>query len=83
MRCCARAETATAKPLTYADRFEPRPPRVLSPGERWSGAYSGRGRLPPDVPIRVVLGRFVITGKVRRGLARMFLCVSQRYVHLR
>lgn len=78
-----RAETATAKPLTYADRFEPRPPRLLPPGERWSGTFSGRGRLPPDVPIRVVLGRFVITGKVPRGLVRMFLCVSQRYVRLR
>ena len=78
-----RAETATSKPLTYADRFEPRPPRLLSPGERWSGVFSGRGRLPPDVPIRVMLGRFVITGKVPRGLVRMFLCVSQRYVRLR
>jgi hypothetical protein len=35
------------------------------------------------VPIRVVLGRFVITGKVPRGLVRMFLCVSQRHVRLR
>jgi hypothetical protein len=78
-----RVETATAKPLTYADRFEPRQPRLLSPGERWSGTFSGRGRLPRDVPIRVVLGRFVITGDVPRGLIRMFLCVSRRYVRLR
>ena len=78
-----RAQTATAKPLTYADRFEPRQPRLLSPGERWSGTFSGPGRLPRAVPIRVVLGRFVITGKVPRGLVRMFLCVSRRYVRLR
>lgn len=78
-----RAETATAKPLTYADRFEPRRPRLLSPGERWSGTFSGRARLPRGVPIRVVLGRFVITGKVPRGLVPMFLCVSRRYVRLR
>ena len=78
-----RAQTATAKPLTYADRFEPRQPRLLSPGERWSGTFSGPGRLPRAVPIRMVLGRFVITGKVSRGLVRMFLCVSRRYVRLR
>jgi hypothetical protein len=56
---------------------------LLSPGERWSGTFSGRGRLPRDVPIRVVLGRFVISGQVPRGLVRMFLCVSHRYVRLR
>lgn len=78
-----RAETAEAKPLTYADRFEPAAPRLLSPGGRWSGAFSGRGRLPRGVPIRVVLGRFVVTGKVPRGLFSDFLCVSNRYVRLR
>jgi hypothetical protein len=78
-----RAETSTAKPQTYADRFEPRQPRLLSPGERWSGSFSGLGRLPHGVPIRVVLGRFVITGEVPSGLVRMFLCVSRRYVRLR
>lgn len=78
-----RAETAEAKPLTYADRFSPSTPRLLAPGEGWSGAFSGPGRLPRGVPIRVVLGRFVITGKVPRGLFRGFLCVSERYVRLR
>jgi hypothetical protein len=78
-----RAETASAKPLTYADRFSPSPPRLLSPGQRWAGSFSGRGRVPRGVPIRVVLGRFVITGKVPGGLARGFLCVSRRYVRLR
>jgi hypothetical protein len=78
-----RAETANAKPRAYADRFEPRQPRLLSPGERWSGTFSGPGRLPRGVPIRVVLGRFVITGKVPRGFVRMFLCVSRQYTRLR
>jgi hypothetical protein len=35
------------------------------------------------VPIRVVLGRFVITGKAPRGFFRGFLCVSERYLRLR
>jgi hypothetical protein len=78
-----RAETAEAKPLTYADRFSPAAPRLLAPGERWSGSFSGRGRLPRGVPVRVVLGRFVITGRVPRGFFRGFLCVSNRYVRLR
>jgi hypothetical protein len=71
------------KPRTFADRFTPSTPRLLEPGDRWSGAFSGRGRLPAETPVRVVLGRFVITGKVPRGLARGFLCVSERYVRLR
>jgi hypothetical protein len=78
-----RAQTGEAKPRSYADRFEPAPPRLLSPGERWSGSFSGLGRLPQRVPIRVVLGRFVITGPVPDGFARGFLCVSSRYVRLR
>lgn len=78
-----RAETATAKPPTYADRFRPAAPRLLSPGERWSGSFSGPGRVPRHVPVRVVLGRFVITGEVPRGYVRNFLCVSRRFVRLR
>jgi hypothetical protein len=78
-----RAETAEAKPLTYADRFRPSRPRLFAPGEGWSGTFSGPGRLPHGVPIRVVLGRFVITGKAPRGFFRGFLCVSERYLRLR
>ncbi len=76
-------ERLDAKPLTYADRFSPATPRLLAPGERWSGSFSGPGHLPRGVPVRVVLGRFEITGKVPRGLYRGFFCVSDRYVRLR
>jgi hypothetical protein len=78
-----RAESATAKPLTYADRFEPALPLLLQPGGGWSGTFSGLGRLPRDVPIRIVLGRFMFNGKVPRGFVRGFLCVSRGYVRLR
>ena len=77
-----RAETGDAKPRTYADRFHPRVPGPLAPGERWSGSFSGLGRLPVATPIRVVLGRFVITQKAPRGFPRGFLCVSKRYARL-
>ena len=79
-----RAETAEAKPRTFADRFRPSTPTLLAPGERWSGSFSGLGPLPAATPIRVVLGRFAFTGaKVPRGFPRGFLCVSRQYVRLR
>jgi hypothetical protein len=71
------------KPLTFADRFSPSALRLLAPGERWSGSFSGPGRRPRGVPVRVVLGRVVISGRVPRGFVRGFLCVSKRYVRLR
>ena len=63
-----RAERLAAKPRTLADRFEPELPRLLMPGEGWSGTFSGPGGLPAGTPIRVVLGRFVIRGHVPPGL---------------
>jgi hypothetical protein len=78
-----RAETAEAKPRAYADRFTPSRPALLAPGERWSGSFSGLGRLPAGAPVRVVLGRFVVTGQVPPGFFAGFLCVSKRYVRLR
>jgi hypothetical protein len=79
-----RAETGEAKPRSFADRFSPSTPNLLARGARWSGSFSGPGPLPASAPIRVVLGRFVITGaKVPRGFPRGFLCISKRYVRLR
>ena len=71
-------------PRTIADRFEPAKPRLLAPGDHWSGSFSGPGRLPAETPLRVVLGLFVIgEGKVPRGFARGFLCMSERVARLR
>lgn len=78
-----RAERLAAKPRTLADRFEPPLPRVLAPGEGWSGTFSGPGGLPARTPIRVVLGRFVIRGHVPPGFFDGFLCISERAVRLR
>jgi hypothetical protein len=79
----ARAESSSAKPRTIADRFSPSRPRFVLPGQGWSGWFSGPGALPAGVPIRVVLGRFVITGTVPSGLLDQFLCISKRFVRLR
>jgi hypothetical protein len=77
-----RAEAGAAKPRTLADRFSPEKPGLLAPGQRWSGWFSGPGALPAGVPLRVVLGRFVILGSVPHGLLSGFLCVSRRVVRL-
>jgi hypothetical protein len=78
-----RAEKLQAKPRTIADRFRPSKPRLLSPGDSWSGSFSGIGRLPAHTPIRMVLGRFVITGDVPKGFYDGFLCISKRVVRLK
>ena len=73
-----RAEAgAGAKPRTIAERFRPPLPRRLPPGRGWSGEFTGRASLPADVPIRVVLGRFVAADDFRG-----FLCISERVVRL-
>lgn len=72
-----------AKPRVLADRFVPSRPNLLAPGDRWSGSFSGRGALPAGVPVRVVLGRFVISGPVPPGFSDGFLCISTRVVRLK
>lgn len=79
----ARAQSGGAKPRTFADRFTPSTPHILAPGEGWSGSFSGLGRVPAEVPVRVVLGRFVPTGAVPKEFFDGFLCISERFVRLR
>ena len=78
-----RAETTGAKARTLADRFSPSTPRFVPSGTGWSGWFSGPGRLPAGTPIRVVLGRFVITETVPPGFFDGFLCISERVVRLK
>jgi len=78
-----RTEAGSIKPRTLADRFSPQKPALLPSGRGWSGSFSGPGDLPAEVPIRVVLGRFVPLGPVPPGFVRGFLCISERAVRLR
>lgn len=76
----ARADRRTPEALhsaLLADRFSPPLPRQLDHGASWSGTYTGRGRLPLDVPLRLVFGRFT-----RVGESIGFLCVSTHEVRL-
>jgi hypothetical protein len=79
----SRAEIGAIHMQALADRFSPRQPALIAPGQSWSGSFSGPGDLPAGVPIRVVLGRFVPLGKVPPGFYRGFLCVSDRVVRLK
>lgn len=78
-----RAEKLGAKPRRLADRFSPSTPRLLPPGTGWSGWFAGPGVLPAGTPIRVVLGRFVITEAVPPDFFDGFLCISDRVVRLK
>jgi hypothetical protein len=43
-----------------ATAFTPGLPESLEPGRRWSGRFSGRGRLPRGTPITVTFGVFLV-----------------------
>jgi hypothetical protein len=78
-----RARAGAAKPRAIADRFSPSKPTLVPPRAGWAGSFAGAGALPAGVPIRVVLGRFVIEGNVPPGFADGFLCISKQVVRLR
>lgn len=78
-----RARYGGAKPRALANRFTPFLSHILASGEGWSGSFSGLGRVPAEVPVRVVLGRFLPAGHVPPGFFDAFLCVSERFVRLR
>ena len=74
-----RAAAGSIHPQALADRFSPSRPTLIPPGRGWSGSFSGRGGLPADVPIRVVLGAFMPPGPI----TDRFLCISEKVVRLR
>jgi hypothetical protein len=63
-------DIAAAGPGVLASRYSSPLPRVLHPGEAWSGTFSGRGRLTGARYLRVLLGRF--TTRRRPGLPWRF-----------
>jgi hypothetical protein len=74
-----RATAGSIHVQTIADRFNPSRPALISPGQGWSGSFSGPGDLPAGVPIRVVLGAFLPPGPIDDR----FLCISERAIRLR
>ncbi len=72
-----RLTEVALRTAVLADRFTPRLPRRLEGGASWSGTYSGPGRLPSGVPLRLVFGRFS-----RGDDATAFVCISTHQVEL-
>ena len=67
-----------------ATSFSPSLPRILDPGERWSGTFSGRGVIRRGTRVRVAVGTFWAYGGVRlAGRRRMlFRYFTERAVTL-
>ncbi len=55
-------ESGTLPAVRPALRFQPEPPRILQPGESWSGTISAPGALVADSWVRVVFGTLVSVG---------------------
>jgi hypothetical protein len=75
-------DIAAAGPGVLASRYSPPLPRVLHPGEAWSGTFSGRGRLSDARYLRVQLGRFTTVGPRRSGLPWRFGYVTDHVLKL-
>jgi hypothetical protein len=67
----------------FATRFEPPLPRVLRPREKWSGTFSGPGRLSEARYVRVELGRFTNYGARHGGVPRRFRYITDHVLRLR
>jgi len=66
----------------FATRYEPPLPRVLRPHERWSGTFSGPGRLSKARFVRIELGRFA-RYRATTGVPRRFTYVTDHVLRLR
>ena len=59
-----------------ATDYSPPLPRILDPGEKWSGTFSGRGVLRAGTRLRIAFGTFWAYGGVRvAGRRRMLFRV--------
>jgi hypothetical protein len=65
-----------AGPGVFASTFVPGLPALLRPGARWSGTFSGRGRLPRARYARIELGRFTTVGPAQHGVPWRFRYIT-------
>jgi hypothetical protein len=71
-----------AGPGVFATRVVPRAPVVLDPREKWSGTFSGPGRLSTGRYVRVELGRFTTVGPPQRGVPWRFRYITDHVLRL-
>lgn len=76
VRAAATRRPGSVPTGLIATRYSPPLPRILDPGERWSGTFSGRGLVRHGTRVRVAFGTFWAYGGVRvAGRRRMLFRV--------
>ncbi|HXG75692.1 MAG TPA: hypothetical protein VNJ53_03890 [Gaiellaceae bacterium] len=68
--------------LRAATAFEPPLPKILEPGEEWSGTISAPGALVAGSWVRVVFGALVAVGKPPEGLPARVVWISDHAYEL-
>jgi hypothetical protein len=81
-RTRSRRAAQNPGPGFFASRFTPAPPMTLRPGARWSGTFSGEGRLPAGDYVRIELGSFGPSGAIRPPLSMQFEYITDHVVRL-
>jgi hypothetical protein len=75
-------DVSRAEPGALATELTPPAPVVLHRSERWSGRFSGPGRLASGRYVRVAFGRFTTVGPPQRGVPWRFRYITDHVVHL-
>jgi hypothetical protein len=82
LRTRSRPAAQNAGPGQFASRFRPALPVSLRPGERWSGTFSGRGRLPAGDYVRIEFGSFGASGTLRPPISMQFEYITDHTFRL-
>jgi hypothetical protein len=82
IRSRSKRAAQNAGPGLFASRFRPALPVSLRPGERWSGTFSGAGRLPEGDYVRIQLGSFGASGTLRPPISMQFEYITDHTFRL-
>jgi hypothetical protein len=76
-------ENGTLPAIRIASTFEPAMPRLLEPGDSWTGTMSARGALVADSWARVVFGPLVSVGPAPEDMSERVVWITDRAYRLR
>lgn len=76
-------ESGTLPAVRPAVRVQPEPPRILEPGDSWTGTISAPGALVADSWVRVVFGPLVSVGAAPEDLDEHLVWITDGAYHLR
>lgn len=75
LRAASLERQGRTTPTFLAETFDPPVPRVLAPGQSWSGRFGGRGAVPAESYVAFAFGRFM-TDAPPPGLPPRLLAVT-------